>query len=180
MLDISRSLDSAIFFSAVFSFFLAVDFIVCFFAVVIKENITEKRRKIAIMLGKKRKELLSQNSSRTEPTKRRVIKPLRFVDDSSEEEEEDDYYLVSFDNTTEFSVVDSSKIIVDADEVKCTVRDRGKWHKATMLKKGTKYDRKKNTTAFKMHICTYIFFLKLYCTRTKGMHHGQGNSLFAQ
>ena len=89
-------------------------------------------------MAQKKKERYSQNLSRTDPLKRRLNQPSRFCDEleGSSSEEEDFYYLVCFDNTQEYSIVDSDKIVVESDGTTYKLRHRGKFHKATILKKG--------------------------------------------
>ena len=53
------------------------------------------------------------------------------------DEKDDLFYLVSFhDSPYEYSVVDSKQIRVESDGTSCTVRHRGHWHAAKVIKKG--------------------------------------------
>ena len=78
----------------------------------------------------------SKKLARSEPLKRRSVRPLRFIEDDTVGEHAL-HYLVSFVDSPDHAVVDQKRILVDADGVMCSVKDRGKWHRASIVKKGT-------------------------------------------
>ena len=69
---------------------------------------------------------------RSEPTKRRSVKPNDNSDDQS-----DQYCFISYlDEPNSYSTILATKVIVTNDGAK--VRDRKTWHSVTVLKKGKK------------------------------------------